>query len=98
MDEDFLRLVDVVEVVVISVALVGDGFHEGIFVVVVADSDAGQVDSLLAFFFDDFDQRLAGHADVEVAVGREDDAIVTVRREIFLGGFVSQLDSGATGG
>src|SRR5712692_4559465 len=97
-DEDLLGLVDVVEIVIITVTFIGKRFHEGIFVVVVSDADAGQIDALLALFLDDIDQRVAGHSDVEVAVGGEDDAIVPVSCEILLGGFVGQLDSCAPSG
>src|SRR5204863_34312 len=67
--------------------------------VVAAHADAGEIDAALALLLDQIGQSVGvGDADVEVAVGGEDDAVVAVRQEVIGRDLVGQLDSVAARG
>src|SRR4029453_19587380 len=94
-DEDLARLVERVEVGIVPLALVGQPLHRRVLQVTRADTQHGEEDAALALLFDQTDQLiLAGHADVEVAVGGQDHAVHAAADELLAGKAVGQRDAG----
>lgn len=80
-------------------AAVGDLLHLGIPQVAAVEAEHRQEDPGFALLLDHRDQRgPVGDADVEVAVGGQDDPVDPVRDEVLLGGCEGQFDACATVG
>ncbi len=98
-DEDFASLAEAVDVAVVAVAFVGEGFHGAVFEVAGAVAEHAEEDAGAGFLGDEFFEFLRGRdADVEVAIGAEDDAVDAFGDEAGDGLFVSELDAGAAVG
>ena len=92
--ESLARLLLGVNVCVVAVPLVGQLLHHRVVEVARADAEHREEDSALALLLDESDERLvARHADVEVAVGREYDAVRAAGTEVLLRDAVCELDS-----
>ena len=97
--EDFLRFLQIVEIRVVAVAVIGEHLHARVLVVVVADAEGREVDAVVALLLDQLQQIVvAGDADVEVAVGGEDDAVVAAGDEVLFRDVIRELNALRSGG
>ena len=86
------RLIDRVDIAAVAVSVVRQGFHLVVLVIAHAESQAGQAHAALALFRHQPGQvALAGHADVQVAVRRQQDTVhaalpVILRRDLICPG------------
>ena len=88
------RLVQRVDVRVVAVALVGQLLHRRVLEVADAEAEHGQEHAAGALLFDQpHELVLAGGADVEVAVGREDHAIDAAADEVLARDLVGEADA-----
>src|SRR5690606_23507641 len=95
--QDLARLQLAVDVGVVAVAVIGELLELAVLQVAHAESEHGEKRALLALLFDEpHHLRITGHADVEVAVGGEDDAIVAVADVVATRDIVREPDPGAT--
>ena len=96
--EHLARLGQRVDVGVVAVALVGQHLHLRVLDVAGAEAEDGEEDAVLALRFDElFELAVARRADVEVAVGGEDDAVVAAVDEVLFRDVVGELDARAAG-
>ena len=87
-----LRFLQRVEVRVVAVALVGEHLHGRVLQVPFADAEHRQEHAALPFLARSVEQLVvAGHADVEVAVGGEDHAVDAVAIEVLARGGIGEL-------
>ena len=94
LDEHFPGLVERVDVGVVAVAVVGELLQLGVLQVAHPEPEDRQVHARLPLLLDQPDQLgVVRHADVEVAVGRQDDAVDPVLDERPHGLVVGGLDS-----
>ena len=98
-DQHAPRFLQRIEVRVVAVPLIRQHLHRRILEIGFTDAEDGQEDPALALALDEARQfGLAGDADVEVAVGGEDDAVDAVLDEVLAGEIVGQLDTGGAVG
>jgi hypothetical protein len=98
-DEALAGLGEGVDVGIVAVALVGEGFEAVVLVVAHAVAEDGEEDALLGAVGEEGRELLGvDDADIEVAVGAEDDAVVAVGEEGLAGFVVGEADAGAAGG
>ena len=97
--QDLPRLLERVDVGVLAVPLVGEQLHGGVLVVAHAVAQDGEEDARARLLGDEVQQLVvAGRADVEVAVGAEEDAVDVLGVEVSGGEGVGGLDAGAAMG
>ncbi len=81
-----------VDVGVVAVPLVGQLLHRRVVEVARAEAEHGEKDAAAPLLLDQADQLgVARHADVEVAVGGEDDAVRAAADEVLFGDAVGEL-------
>ena len=82
-----------------AVPLVGELLQGGVLDVAHAKAEHAQEDAALGLGLDQLDEFiLVGDADVEIAVGGQDDAVGAVLDEVLGGDVVSELDAGTAVG
>ena len=82
-----------------AVPLVGELFERGVLDVAHAEAEHAQKDVALRLGLDQLDELLCvGDADVEIAVGGQDDAVGSVLDEVLGGDVVGELDAGTAVG
>ena len=98
--QHLVRFLQGVDVGVVTIAGIGQLFHQPIVVVAGAETERGQGDTAFALGFDQVFQRLeVDGTDVKIAVGRHDHSVDTVFDKTFAGEIVGQLNAGtAVGG
>ena len=93
--QDFFGFFFIVDVAVIAVARIGDLFHHVFVVIARAETQRGERDAAFAFFrHHGFQGVGAGNADVEVAVGGQQDAVDAVFNVGFLRLLISHFQCG----
>ena len=94
LDQHLARFLQGVDVGVVAVADVGQALGHRIVVVAIAEAERAQCDARLALVADQgFQRLLVGGADVEVAVGGEDDPVHAIFGERLFGHRIGQLDA-----
>ena len=94
--EHTLGLRQGIDVRMIAVAGIGQLLHQVIVVVAGAEAERRKRDAALALFLDQVHQGFkADRADVEIAIRRQQDAVVAVLHERFLGHRIRKRDAGA---
>ena len=95
-DEHFARFAEAVDVGIVAVSFVGEGFHGAVLGVGGAVTEHAEENAALGFFGDEFFQFFrAGGADIEIAIGAEDDAIHAFLDEVLLRLFIGLTNAGA---
>ena len=98
LDQHLPRLQEVVDVVEVAVAVVGDLLHLRVLQIAGSEAQHGQEDARVALLLDQAHHLgVAGCAHVEVAVGRQHDPIVAAVDEVLACSLVSQPNPGASG-
>src|SRR4029450_12988298 len=84
-----------VDVVVVAVAVIADGFHHRVVEVAAAEAEHREKDLRIFGFllYHPLELSGAGDADVEVAVGAENDAVSAAFDEVVLGQLVGELNA-----
>ena len=94
-DQHLLGLALRVDVGVVAVALVGQLLHRVVVEVAAAEAEHAEEHAAVALMFDQLDEIVVvGNADVEVAVGGEDDAVDALGDEVLAGLRVGEGDAG----
>lgn len=97
-NQNALAFEDVVDVGIVAIAMIGKRFHFGILVVAAAETQNAEVNPRLTLLRDEGLQIfIARHAEVEVAVGGEQDPSVACSLEVLFGNFISHAQTRATG-
>ncbi len=97
--QHFLRFVQIVDIRVIAITGIGDLLQQLVVVVAGAEAEAGQRHTAFALLFDQAFQLLEiADADIEIAVGRQQDAVDALFDIRLLRHLVRQLDAGRPGG
>mgnify|MGYP000004572824 CR=1 FL=1 len=82
LDEHFACLGEAVDVGVVAVPFVGEGFHGTILQIAAAKAEHAEEDAAASLLRDEFLQlRRIADADIEVAIGAEDDAVDAIMDE-----------------
>src|SRR5690606_10234237 len=93
----FASLGDVVDIGVISMALISQQFHLAVFQIAHAESQHGKAYAALPFPCDELlHVAVAGWAYVEVPIGSEDDAVISSFDNMLPGDAVGELQAGAS--
>ncbi len=97
--EHLARFVERIEIGVIAVPLVGQLLHHRVFQVVVPHPEDAKENAALRLLLDHPDEiAFARRPDIEIAVGREDDAVDAALDEMLRRGLVGELNAlGAVG-
>ena len=92
--EHLSGLGNVVDIVVVSVSVVGDRFHLVVLIISHAIAEYRETDAALCFLFYVTGQvTLGGDADVKVTVGSEDDAVIPALNKVFFSCLIGHFQS-----
>ena len=99
LDEDLASLADAVDIGIDAVAVVGQLLQLAVLQVALAEAQDGEERAAGRLLLDQLDEGVvAGHADVQVAVGRQDHAVGAVLQEVLPRLFIGELNSRAAVG